>query len=369
MGSSQKRIRSIMKRVLLLCLHRPDRSPSQRYRIEQYLPYLKQNGFEIDYSYLLDADMDKIFYKPGHYFGKMQIVLSSTLKRLAELLRIKKYDLIFVQREAYMLGTPFFERAMAAKVPMIFDFDDSIWIQQVSEGNKKLSFLKDASKTAKIIEKSALVFAGNQYLADYAKQYNKNVVIIPTTIDTDVYVPVEHTLNEKICIGWSGSFSTIEHFSTAIPALKRIKERFGDAVYFKIIGDPTYYCQELDTKGIAWKAATETQDLSEMQIGIMPLPDTEWAKGKCGLKGLQYMAMGIATLMSPVGVNSEIIQPGINGYLPNSEDEWVDTISALIEDYQLRTRIGAAGRRTVVEKYSSNAWKEQYLHHFNELTN
>jgi glycosyltransferase involved in cell wall biosynthesis len=214
-----------------------------------------------------------------------------------------------------------------------------------------------------------MVFAGNQYLADYAAQFNKNIVIVPTTIDTEIYVPKKKgTSPQTICIGWSGSFSTIQHFAIAIPALKRIKEKFGSKVVFRIIGDANYYCKELETQGMAWIAETELEDLSEIDIGIMPLPDDQWSKGKCGLKGLQYMALGIPTLMSPVGVNTEIIQHGVNGYLPGSEDEWVDILSKLTENEDCRSRIGDAGRQTVIEKYSVEAWKEKYLEYFNRLT-
>ena len=171
-----------------------------------------------------------------------------------------------------------------------------------------------------------------------------------------------------VCIGWSGSFSTIQHFALAIPALKRIKDKYGTAVRFKIIGDGKYYCKELETQGVPWIGATELEDLSEIDIGVMPLPDDEWAKGKCGLKGLQYMALGIPTLMSPVGVNSEIIRQGVNGYLPKTEDEWVDDISKLVESRDCRVKMGAAGRQTVVDHYSVEAWKGKYLEYFNRLT-
>jgi glycosyltransferase involved in cell wall biosynthesis len=354
-----------MKKVLILCLHRPDRSPSQRFRFEQYIHFLEQNGYSFNFSYLLNEKQDRAFYRPKHYFSKLIILLQSTLKRWRQIRKSRKYDLIFVQREAFMLGSSFFEKKVAAKTPMIFDFDDSIWLQNVSDANKKLSFLKDASKTSKIIKHAALVFAGNQYLADYAKEFNKNVVIIPTTIDTHAYQFSKNgTTDEAVCIGWSGSFSTIQHFVYAIPALKRIKEKFGQRVKFKIIGDGTYYCKELDTAGVNWKSDTELQDLSEIDIGIMPLPDDEWAKGKCGLKGLQYMALGIPAVMSPVGVNTEIIQNGVNGFLPATEDEWVNDMERLIESKELRRQIGEAGRKTVEEKYSVEAWKEKYLEYF-----
>lgn len=358
-----------MKKILILCLHRPHRSPSQRFRFEQYLSFLEQKGYSFDFSYLLDARDDKVFYQPGHAFQKAKIVFRSTWKRWSEISKASHYDLIFVQREAFMLGTAYFEKAMAKKAPLVFDYDDSIWLQNVSEANRRLNFLKDARKTSKIITHAKKVFAGNQYLADYARQFNSNVVIVPTTIDTSVYKRVSvKPEGSRVCIGWSGSFSTIQHFSLAIPVLKKIKDKFGDKVYFKIIGDGNYYCKELETSGVPWVASTELEDLSEIDIGIMPLPDDEWAKGKCGLKGLQYMALSIPTLMSPVGVNKDIIQHGTNGYLPNNDKEWVEILTALVESAELRKFIGDQGRNTVVDKFSVEAWKERYLQLFNELT-
>src|SRR5690606_23469034 len=167
---------------------------------------------------------------------------------------------------------------------------------------------------------------------------------------------------------WSGSFSTLEHFATAIPALVEIKNKYGSRVSFKIIGDKNYYCKELDVQGLPWNGATEVKDLSEFDIGIMPLPDTEWAKGKCGLKGLQYMALKIPTLMSPVGVNSKIIRHGVNGYLPGTKEEWVRDLSILIEDPITRQRVGEEGRLTVLDNYSVKAWEQQYLEKFDLLT-
>jgi glycosyltransferase involved in cell wall biosynthesis len=154
----------------------------------------------------------------------------------------------------------------------------------------------------------------------------------------------------------------------ATPALKRIKDKYGVAVSFRIIGDENYYCNELETRALPWRAATEIQDLSVMDIGIMPLPNDEWTKGKCGLKGLQYMALGIRALMSPVGVNTEIVQAGINGFLPATEDEWVADLSTLIENSELRNKIGEAGKQTVANKYSVKTWERQYLQYFDQVT-
>jgi len=349
-----------MKKVLILCLHRPDRSPSQRFRFEQYIPYLQQHGYEFDFPYLLDAKDDKTFYGNGSYFSKASIVLKSIWKRWKEVRKASRYDLVFVQREAFMLGTAYFEKAIAKKAPMIFDFDDAIWMHEVSEANKRLAFLKDASKTASIIKSATLVFAGNEFLANYARQYNQSISIVPTTIDTDTYRLTQKKENKGVCIGWSGSFSTIKHFATAIPALKKIKEKFGERVYFKIIGYGKYNWDSLATPGIAWNGAKEIEDLSEIDIGIMPLPDDEWSKGKCGLKGLQYMALNIPTLMTPVGVNTDIVKNGVNGYLPKTEEDWVEMLSLLIDNPEKRKAVGDSGRKTVEDEYSVIRWKEQY---------
>lgn len=358
-----------MASVLFVTLHRPNRSPSQRFRFEQYISYLEENGFECKLSYLLDEKDDKLFYQPKSYFGKFQILLRSILKRYNEVTFKKSPDIVFIQRECFMLGSTFFEKKFAKKSNLIFDFDDSIWLQNVSEANKRFSFLKNAAKTKDIIELSHLIFAGNEYLADYARKYNSNVTIIPTTIDTEEYVrkSVERNPN-VVTIGWSGSVTTIQHFSYAIPALKIIREKYGDKVVFKVIGDGNYINKELEIKGLPWAKETELEDLSSFDIGIMPLPDDEWAKGKCGLKGLQYMALEIPTIMSPVGVNSQIIQQGENGYLASDIDEWVNTISILIESKSHREEVARNGRKTVVDKFSVASTKEKYLDAFRSLT-
>jgi len=357
-----------MPKVLFLTLHRPNRSPSQRFRFEQYLELLNQNGFDYEFSFLLNEKDDTIFYKKGQLFSKAFIVLKSCLKRLKELMNATNYDIIFIQRECFMLGSSFFEKQFSkAGVKMIFDFDDSIWLQNVSEANRTFAWLKNPKKTSKIISYSHLVFAGNQYLKEYAIQFNNNVEIIPTTIDTLEYQKQSVPSSEKVVIGWSGSITTIQHFEYALSVLKKVKTKYKDAIEIKVIGDANYANAELGIKGLGWNKQTELYDLSSFDIGIMPLPDDEWANGKCGLKGLQYMALEIPTIMSPVGVNTEIIQDGKNGFLASSEEQWLERLSMLIESKELREQVGKAGRNTVVTKYSVEANKHKYLDLFNQL--
>lgn len=357
----------VQKKVLIITHHRKDRSPGQRFRFEQYLDYLENNGFQIDISILLNEEDDMTFYSKGNYPKKALLLKKQIKQRQQDARRADEYDIIFIYRDALPTGTIKYEKKFAAsKAKLIYDFDDAIFLPNVSDANRALNFMKKPEKTGDIIALCDLVIAGNEYLRDYALQHNDNVRIIPTTIDTEEYQRIEHK-NDKICIGWSGSITTIQHFKHAIPFLLKLRGKYPDQLEFKVIGDGDYVHAELDIQGLPWKKETEIEELSTFDIGIMPLPNDEWAKGKCGLKGLQYMALEIPTIMSPVGVNSTIIQDGVNGFLADEVDGWVDKLSLLIEDEQLRRRMGQAARVTVVEEYSVEANKEKYLSAFNSL--
>jgi glycosyltransferase involved in cell wall biosynthesis len=351
-----------LPKLLIIADHRLNRSPSQRYRFEQYLDYFKSQGFEWELSEIITEKDDKVFYSPGNYLKKAWILFKSLFIRLKDLQRAKQFDVIFIQREALLLGSSYFEKKFFKKHKVVFDFDDSIWLLDTSPENKKFEFLKNPDKTKINITHAHCVIAGNSFLANYAKQFNPNTIIIPTTIDTDFHVPKSELRGkEKIVIGWSGSISTIKHFEMAIPALKQIQNKYPNKIEIHVIGQGSYTHPEIKVTSKNWSAKTEVNDLNCFDIGIMSLPNDEWVKGKCGLKGLSYMACGIATVMSNVGVNSAIIEHGKNGYLAQTEQEWVNCLSLLIENSDLRHKIGQAGRETVVKNYSVNAHKDAYL--------
>ncbi|MFN2395104.1 MAG: glycosyltransferase family 4 protein [Bacteroidales bacterium] len=358
------------KKILFLVAHRPGRSPGQRFRFEQYLDYLKQNDFECHVSWLINEKDDIIFYKEGSYPAKTKFLIKSLMHRWNDLKRIHDYDLVFLYREAHMLGFTWFEKKIKkAGIKMVVDFDDSIWLRDISSGNRRLAFLKRPSKTAEIIKLCDACIVGNQFLAGYARRYNNNVFIVPTTIDTDLYIPFENNSDKKnIVIGWTGSSTTLKHFSLAVPVLKKLRKKYGERISFRMISD-TFFTGELDgLEKIKWNKETEVEDLSAIDIGIMPLPDDDWSKGKCGFKGLQYMALARPAVMSPVGVNNEIISHGKNGFLADSPEEWEQILSQLIEDADLRKRIGEAGRKTVEECYSFHAQKDHYVKIFHDLS-
>jgi len=340
-------------RILALMPGLYDTSPGQRYRLEQWDPLLRQRGVEITYAPFEDYELHSIVYKPGQLGKKLQLVTRNLARRLSTIGEAKNYDLVYVFREAALLGPPIFERLIAQqRTPFVFDFDDAIFVSYRSPSNGYLSYLKFASKTKTICRLASHVMVGNPYLAEYARQVNDNVTVVPTTIDTQKYqVRPPKTDDGPLTIGWTGSFSTVQHLDTLRGALKKLAET--ENFRLRVIGTPAYELPPIDVEAMPWRAATELEDLCKIDIGVMPLPDDNWSKGKCGLKALQFMALGIPTICSPVGVNTDIIQDNENGFLAATEAEWVDKLSRLLRSAELRRRVGDAGRATVEQKYSA----------------
>lgn len=342
-----------MMRVLALMPGLYDTSPGQRYRLEQWEPLLRERGVEITYAPFEDDELHSIVYKRGRMGKKLQLVTRNLARRLSTISKAREYDLVYILREAALLGPAVFERLLyQQRVPFVFDFDDAIFVSYRSPSNGYLSYLKFASKTKTICRLASHVMVGNPYLAEYAGAVNDNVTVIPTTIDTEKYrVPPPKTTSGPLVIGWTGSYSTVQHLDTLRGALKKLAAT--EQFRLRVIGTPAYELSPVEVDAMPWRAATELEDLCAIDIGVMPLPDDNWSKGKCGLKALQFMALGIPTICSPVGVNTDIIQDDENGFLAMSESEWVDKLTRLLKSAELRRRLGAAGRATVEEKYSA----------------
>jgi glycosyltransferase involved in cell wall biosynthesis len=297
------------------------------------------------------------------------IFLKSLLRRAKDVLRAGRYDIVFIYREAFPTGWTFFERLLkmtGAKI--ILDFDDAIWLPAISEANRTLQWLKNPAKINRIIALSDRVIVGNTYLANHARQFNRNVVIFPSTINLDYYQlhvnQADNPAKEKLVIGWSGSHTTIEHFETIVPVLKKLRAKYAGRVEFIVYGDPLYENKELNIKGIQWSHESEVSTISSFDIGIMPLPDNEWTRGKCAMKGLQYMGLGVPAVLAAVGMNNDVVEDGINGFLAKNEDEWLDKLSQLIDDRGLRYKMGRAGRQTIEEDFSCQAKYMDYINIF-----
>ncbi len=343
-------------RLLFLGVHGRDRSPSQRYRFEAFEPHLRACGVEVDYAGALTPAEARDFYGPVSAAKKGLIALRALRRRVQSLTR--EADVVFVQREAFFLFNEWAEWLAHLRAPVVFDFDDAIWLHAVSEANRRFAFLKNTQKVPRIVHLAHTVLAGNEHLAAWARQHSNHVHVVPTCVDTARFAPPpSRPTSGPVTIGWSGSPSTFSHLKPLLPALERVKAALGDRVRLRVMGDAGFSHPALGLRGEAWSPEAELALLSEMQVGLMPLPDDDWSRGKCGLKGLVSMSMGCATVMSPVGVNLEIVSPGENGLLARTDDEWVEALCRLVEDAPYRARLGAAGRDTVRERYSVDRWK------------
>ena len=334
-----------------------DRNPSQRYRIEQWEPLLRERGVRVTYRPFESAELNEVLYQPGQLATKMRLVASALARRWRDVRDARDFDAVYVLREAALLGPPLFEHALARSgVPFVFDFDDAVFERYVSPANGYLSYLKFPGKTRTVCRLAAHVMAGNEYLADYARQVNPNVTVVPTTVDTERYTVVARPPNDVPVVGWTGSYSTLQHLLTLSGALRRLSERV--RFRLRVIGAPGAAAgasglEGLDVEWLPWRAETEVEDLRPLDVGVMPLPEDRWSKGKCGMKALQYMGLAIPAVCSPVGVNSEIVRDGENGMLAATEGEWVEKLSLLLKDAALRERLGRAGRATVEARYSA----------------
>jgi glycosyltransferase involved in cell wall biosynthesis len=347
------------KKILFLVPYPLHESPSQRFRFEQYFNLLQSQGYSYTVLSFLNSDDWKAFFKPGKLLIKFWTLVSGVAKRIIALFKSPMYDFVFIHREVSPLGPPIFEWILAKvlKKNIIYDFDDAIWLTDRHDESLVFRLLKWRSKVDLICRWSHKVSCGNEYLCRFASTFNNNVVYNPTTIDTEnlhnpsfFKQPSGHL--DKIAIGWTGSHSTLKYLKGVEPVINKIMKAYPH-VEFIVIADRKPMLHNLTSMTfIPWNSQTEIKDLMRLDIGIMPLPDDKWAKGKCGFKALQYMAIERPVVASPVGVNSKIIDEGINGFLCSSLQEWEAALTKLIEDPALRKSMGINGRKKVVENYS-----------------
>ena len=353
-----------------------DIAPGQRFRYEQYLEILKENNFDYELLSFLDEQTNKILYKKGYTFEKITGVLKGFLRRFYHIWKARNADFIFVYREATPIGFPFVEWILTKifNRKLIYDFDDAIWISATSQ-SKLIALLKYSNKVKQICNWSYKISVGNEYLQRNANQFLKiaensttKAVLNPTTIDLEKKHTIlhQHNQNQKPIIGWTGSHSTLIYLEMIIPILKELEQEY-DFIFRVICDKNPNVDKENNLKNfefVKWNKETEIQDLSELDIGIMPLTDDKWSEGKCGFKALQYMALGIPAVISPVGVNKKIIQQNENGFLAYTENDWKEHLSFLLENPQRRQEIGALALQTIQNQYSVQSNEENFLRLF-----
>jgi glycosyltransferase involved in cell wall biosynthesis len=331
------------------------------------LPLLTQQGITYAIYPFLDASTNRILYQPGRVPQKILGILRGFLRRWFHLFKANRVDYVFIHREATPLGPPWAEWLLAKvlRKKIIYDFDDAIWLRDASSVNSVSLLLKWSSKVPAVCRWSHAVSAGNAYLATFAQQHAQRVVINPTTIDTEQHhYRLQNQATERPVIGWTGSHSTLKYLEPLVPVFQQLEQVYDFKLVVIANRPPAITLPSLEF--VPWRIDTEIDDLLRFHVGLMPLPDDPWAQGKCGFKALQYLALGIPALVSPVGVNSEIVEHGVEGYHCTTDEDWYACISKLLTDAELRTRMGQAGRQKVVDHYSVRSNCENFLSLFRD---
>lgn len=336
-------------RVLALP-HYGQQGASSRMRSWQYFPVMREAGVHVEVQALIDDATLLDRYKVGSY--RLVSVLKWYALRVAALFGREKFHLLWIEKEALPWVPLWFELILLRRVPYVLDFDDAVFHNYDQHRFAVVRRLYGL-RLDRLMAKAALVVCGNQYLADRAKSAGaRRVEVLPTVIDLVRYpaplLPNSLPTNEVATIVWIGSPSTAKYLQMLQKPLQLLAQRMN--FVFRIIG-AEFQIPGVQVECVPWTEATEVACIAACQVGVMPLQDSAWERGKCGYKLIQYMACSLPVVASPIGVNTEIVQHGVNGYLANTTAEWVDALEALLTDSTLRSRMGKAGRQAVEDKY------------------
>ena len=299
---------------------------ASRYRVLQYLPYLKERGVEIQVD--------------TYPRGTSEYV--QLLKKVAD------YDVLFLQRKRF--NPPFLQFLRGRAKGIVYDFDDAVMYRN-STAPSPYSRTRQR-RFARIVRAADYVIAGNNFLKEQAARFTERVMVIPTSIDRDRYDAKDYReKKDRVTIGWIGDHGSIHYLDRMHPIFEELGKQYPH-LELKIICDTFLAFKNIAVVKKLWSHEEEVADLKSLDIGVMPLVDDPWSWGKCGLKILQYYGVGVPAVCTPVGVNRDVVQNGVNGFWAMTDDEWVEKLSVLIEDSSLRQKMGLQGRALVRESYS-----------------
>lgn len=331
---------------------------SSRVRSLQYIPYLSERGFAIDVCPLFADRYLTRLYASRNTAGE---VFLGYLRRLGRLLRVSSYDVIWVEKEIFPFFPAIAERILSILgIPYMVDYDDALFHRY--DLNKSAIVRTVLGRKIDVVMRYAnLVVAGNDYLAGRARIAGaRRVEIVPTVVDTDQYAARAVSPDtDSVVVGWIGTPKTSKYLNIVAGAAEQLKQAYGERLRFVAIGAERSEVRSNAFEFLPWQESTEVSSLQALDIGIMPLEDSPWERGKCGYKLIQYMACGVPVVGSPVGVNSEIVEHGQAGYLAREQSEWRSCLSSLIDNRGLRMKMGATGRQRVEKMYSLVAHKDR----------
>jgi len=356
-----------MRALLLSTL--PREGPSARPRLFAYERHLRARGVESVFAPLLSSGAARRFYRlgPAARASRVAAAAAGAVGRLARLVRAGRFDVVVVHRDLLPRGNGLALRLLErAKVPWVYDFDDAIYLSprdyvdgaEASRG--RMAVGKDPHEIEALVAGAAVVLAGNETIAAWARERARDVRVQPTPVDTDVFrPPLRPGAQGEAVVGWIGSPTAAYCIRSLRAALGRLghKRRYT----FHVIGAgepvevPGVRCVER-----AWALENDADEYRALAVGLYPLPDNEWTRGKCGYKALAYMASGAVPVVSPVGVSAQIVEHGVRGFHASSDDEWIAHVDRLLGDPELCAEMSVRGRAFVEERYSVRALQEPF---------
>jgi glycosyltransferase involved in cell wall biosynthesis len=345
-------------RVLGLATY-PVEAAATRFRMIQFIEPLAEHGIELSVYPFLDSSLYGSLYKRSEWPRTSLGLMLASVRRVRELWRARKADVLFVQREAMMFGPPLVEwlTVNLHHCPMVLDLDDATYVSYKSPTYGRLgSMLKWFSKTNDLIRWSRFVTCGNREIAAYVTSKGRPAVVIPTVVDTTCFRPLaDRQVRDVPVIGWVGTHSTFPYVKTIFPVLERLAREHSFRLRLVGTGDNNVVIPGVEIENLPWKLDREIADFQSLDIGIYPIVEDDWSVGKSCFKAVQYMAVGVPFVVSPVGACQDIAESNQTHFVARNEQEWYEHLSRLLSDEALRQRMGEAGRRYAVQHYSIEA--------------
>lgn len=348
-----------MIRVLCLCSY-PLEAAATRYRLIQYIEPLSNKGIHLTVLPFLSKDEFSSLYKSGQLIEKASKMISLAGKRFLDVIGRRNFDVVLVQREAMIFGPPVFEwlYRKIGKCPLILDLDDATYLSYVSPTYGRLgSALKFFGKTDTLINWSETVICGNRHIAEYVKDKHRNAVVVPTVVDTDKFHPIEKDSKKQTTIGWIGTHSTFPLLAEIFPVLQKLARNYNFILKIVGAGERRIELEGVQIENLDWQLEREIQDFQSLDIGLYPLEETrtvskEWLAGKSGFKAIQYMAVGIPFVVTPVGVCAEIGIENETHFSAITREQWYNSLAILLKSAQMRKKMGQSGRKYAQLHYS-----------------
>lgn len=350
-------------RILFLTAYSIE-AASDRYRIYQFLPSLEEAGFSCEVRPFATRALFRAIQSDS-MVGQLVHTPYSCVRRFLDLARLSQYDLVVINREAFPLLMPLVEKIVLRKHPrVVFNFDDAIHIGHRDTPHwqySRIYRLKYGWGVDEVLRNATHILAGSEVLASYARTLNEKVTVMPTVVDLGHYSYTPPVAKPVLTIGWVGSRSTSPYLLDIEDALRALAQKNPGKIRFLFYGDPKRSLRLPNCESLPFRLATEVEDLRRIDIGLMPMPDNEWTRGKCSFKAIQYMAMGIPAVVSPVGMAMQLVRPEVNGLWASTGEQWLSGLDRLVNDASLRARLAAEGRKTIERHYSLQVWAPEFV--------